>query len=242
MAVSEQAGEQGQYDRLPEDIPAVQQLGAADWHQVLTVAVTKGGYFLDGCWQLPTMQQLDAERVGDLLRACAGHQHASSTVGALLMLPGAQLMPAAMIGDLLQHFLQDMPAEAPKQHNRPEASNWTSLLGLPHAANMPAQTVQQLYAAALETGLVGLAHALLLALPQQAEAVFAVTGQQLVQGIIAAIKRARKGGDLTSWAQEPGLQSLDAGSCVQLVLELLQLAAVIDTGGLPDVGWRVWHQ
>jgi hypothetical protein len=228
MACSEPAGECTHYDDLPDELPAVKQLSASDWYQVLSVALKEGRYVFEGCMNLPGMQQLDAQQVGELLRVCVDKQDWNGEVCGLLNLPGAQLMSAATIGDLLRQFLQAVPADAAIDYEGQAASSWVTLLCLPHAAEMPNEVAQQLHDTAVEGGLACLAKAILGALPQQAEAVCAVTGERLVRGILAAIKRVPHGGDLLLWDEQPGLQSLDAGSCVQLIESLLQLAGRID--------------
>jgi hypothetical protein len=90
---------------------------------------------------------------------------------------------------------------------------------------MAVEAVQQLYDAAFELGFAGMAKAIVKAVLQSAEAVRAVCGERFVHGMLAAIRHVRvsEGGDLMFWAQEPGLQSLDTGSCVQVLEALLQL-------------------
>jgi hypothetical protein len=186
-----------------------------------------------GCFELPGVQQLDADQVAELLRVCIKIQLLDQ-VPRLLALPAAQLLPAAAIAGLLQDFLQAVPSyKEANSWGRSLANSyamcWDGLLGLPPVAEMAVEAVQQLYDAAFELGFAGMAKAIVKAVLQSAEAVRAVCGERFVHGMLAAIRHVRvsEGGDLMFWAQEPGLQSLDTGSCVQVLEALLQLCGEV---------------
>jgi hypothetical protein len=223
-------------------LPVLQQLGAADWYQVLAGAFSTGRGMFAGCCEMPGVQQLDADQVTELLRVCIQKQLYDEVTGLLTLL-AAQLIKAATIEGLLEQLLLVEPSDE-LIHTQDAAVCWLALLGLPQAAGVPVKAVQQLHDAAFERGLAGMAKALLSALPQQGEAVCAVTGQRLLQGLLAAIEHVQYGGNLLVWPEEPALQALDACSCAQLVLLLLQRLPVVDRdsrsgfhglGGFPEV-------
>jgi hypothetical protein len=218
---------------LIDKIPAVKQLSAADWYQVLSCTFRAGRRMHASCLGIPGMQQLDATQLGELLHACLGclQKQQVTDVRGLLALPAADHLPAATIDSLMQKLLQTVRATAPVPENGHIGAFWAALLGLPAVQFLPVQAVQQLYDMAIVQGLTGLVNMLLSSLPQQAEQVSRATGVLLVQGMHAALRRFTVGGDLMYWDQEPGLQSLETSSCVQLVLDLLQLSSRVGSIG-----------
>jgi hypothetical protein len=178
------------------------------------------------------MQQMNVQQVWQLLRACIGKK-LFLEVSALLQLPAATQLPAAAIQELSQQLLQAIPPDVPA--DKATTASWVTLLTMPHAAELLVSAVQQLYNTALGLELIGMANTLLSALPQQAQGVYAAAGEQATHALLAAIKRVVKGGDLMHSPYESVIQGLDTGSCVQLVVALLQLSNQLDV----SVPWQL---
>lgn len=208
-------------------MPALRQLSSAHCFKLLTHRLDTDQHIPAAFWDLPGVQQLDVQQIRDLLCWCVP-QHLSSELSALVQLPACSTVPPALIEELVQHLLQGLPTDQSVPHGGPAAVCCAKLLSLPQAATFPIEVVQQMYDTALDMGLAGMVKTILTALPLQAAAVRVATGEQLIHGIRAAINRIPSGGDLLLWAQEPGLQVLDADGCVQLVLALLHFSGTLD--------------
>jgi hypothetical protein len=216
--------------QLLDKLPTVQQLGAADWQEVLACTFHADYWMPAGCLELPGVQQLDAEQLGELLHVCIeGQLHGQ--VPVLLQLPAAKLMPADALQGLLQQTLQREAASVRGFVYGQLAAAWGVILALPHAADVPVQVVQQLHDTAFKLGLPSLGKALLAALPEQGTVVCSVSGELLAQGMLAAIQRLsinmlddRASKDLTVWCHVAG------PSCKQLCQTCCGIAACDGTG------------
>lgn len=226
LACPQSAGYERLLEDLVEKLPAVQQLGAAEWYTVLST-ILSGVYTFEGMQDLPGIQQLDAQQLEVFLLKCIEKQ-LWGDAQILLMLPAAQLLPTATVVSMLEQCLRALPSDRPLS----EAMGhfWLCVFGLPQASGISGEELQRLWDVALDTGLLGFAAHLVNGPPQAPQCCLQVTGQRMCRALLAAIKRVPKGGDLMVfgvWLEEDRMSLLDTGSCVLLIIELLQLSAVL---------------
>lgn len=201
------------------------QLQTADWLQVMQ----GGSCISEEVLQLPAVQQMTADQVGQLLQAHAADGMTdcnTDSIRLLATLPAAQQQTPGGVAELLLALVQPTSA----LYWLPRHAAWEALLQLPPAQQLSDAVLQQIIDTAADGGFGTAIHSLRCILPQAAELQCGLSGKQLECGILAALKR--EGGafveDVEVLMREAGMQSLCVQDLASLSLQVLRLPRSYD--------------
>lgn len=200
--------------------PVLLQLQAADWMQVMQ----GGGGLSEKVLQLPAVQQMTADQVGQLLQISANSWDADA-LELLATLPAAQQLAPNVMAKLLLTLLQRPPANTRLySYGSFRFEVWEALLRLPPAQQLSDGVLQQIIDTAAEGGFGREIRSLCL-LPQAAELQCGLSSEQVVCGILAAFRGEREldGEDAKMLMQQAGMQGLCVQHLADLALQVLRL-------------------
>jgi hypothetical protein len=201
--------------------PVMLQLSSADWLQI----IQGGGDITEEILQVPAVQQMTADQVGQLLQRSA-ESWASGAVMLLATLPAAQQLAPDVVSKLLLTLLRPQPGE-PHVYSCDAAwlEAWEALLRLPPAQLISEGVLQQIIDRAAEGGCGRAICSLQCLLPQAAELQCGLSSEQLVCSILGAFKgeRGLGGEDVKVLVQQAGMQALCAQDLASLSVQVLRL-------------------
>lgn len=204
-------------------LPAMHLLQSADWFDILQCCMGDAGFMPEGVEKLPAVQQMSSEHLAQLLRLTA--EKYPEDLPRLMALPAAAQLPPAAVFDILKLFVQ-LLNKSEWEVRETVTNSCYELLKLPQAKGIPVADVQQLLDAAWAAGLATIAQRILQELPQASGLDVAVSGERLVQRILAACNRC-DAKNVALLGQDPELlqQRLSVADIEGLFIGVLSISA-----------------